>query len=211
MKDDSGHTVSFVLFPDSWYHPAAPRWVPNFIATTDSDDPSKRYLWSGDSRLAEGMGWHFMFAWFFALNGLAYVLFIAISGQWRKIVPKPKALLESIQVILVDLRLSKKKLPVRKYNAAQQIAYTGVILMGLLMLLTGIAIYKPSEQSWLTRLFFGYTVARFIHFWTTMALLAFFLVHVGQVIRTGWNNFPGMITGYELVTPEEKVILEKQP
>jgi len=73
--------------------------------------------------------------------------------------------------------------------------------------LTGVAIYKPSQQAWLTRLFYGYTVARFLHFWITMAFLAFFLVHVGQVIRTGWNNFRGMVTGYEIVTEEDKALL----
>jgi thiosulfate reductase cytochrome b subunit len=200
-----GHDL-FHFFPDSWWSPHAPSWVPNFLVTMGEDDNGnpQRYLWSTDARLAEGMGWHFMFAWFFTINGLLYVSYLAFSGEWRKIVPKPRAFIESIQVVLVDLHLSKKKLPVRKYNAAQQIAYTGVIIMGALMVLTGISIYKPSEQSWLTHLFGGYTIARFIHFWTTMGFLAFFLVHVGQVIKTGWNNFRGMITGYELVTPEEK-------
>ena len=209
-----GHDL-FHLFPDgnkphepSWWAPNAPKWFPNFLVTTSQDDSgTHRLLWSLDSRLSEGMGWHFLFAWFFTINGLLYVSYLALSGEWRKIVPKPQALVESVQVVLVDLHLSKKKLPVRKYNAAQQIAYTGVIVMGALMVLTGIAIYKPSEQSWLTHLFGGYSVARFIHFWTTMAFLGFFLVHVGQVVKTGWNNFRGMITGYELVMPEEKELL----
>jgi thiosulfate reductase cytochrome b subunit len=166
-----------------------------------------RQLYSMDARLADGMAWHFVFVWLFAINGLLYVTFLIFSREWKAIVPKPRAVLESIHVVLYDLHLSKKPLPVRKYNAAQQIAYTGVILMGGLMLLTGIAIYKPSEQSWLTRLFGGYSVARFIHFWTTMCFLGFFLIHVGQVIKTGWNNFRGMITGYELVTPSEKAQL----
>jgi thiosulfate reductase cytochrome b subunit len=214
-----GHDF-FHFFPDSWWSPHAPKWVPNFIATTTPDDNGvpQRYLWSLDSRLAEGMGWHFLFAWLFTINGALYVSYLAFSGEWRKIVPHPRALLESVQVVLVDLHLSRKKLPVRKYNAAQQIAYTGVIVMGALMVLTGISIYKPSEQSWLTHAFGalfpagyyhsgGYSVARFIHFWTTMAFLAFFVVHVGQVVKTGWNNFRGIITGYELVTPEEKELL----
>lgn len=200
------------LFPDSWWSPLAPAWVPNWLTTTMQDDDGKshRYLWYLGSRLSEGMGWHFVFAWFFVLNGLAYVTYLVLSKQWRYVVPKRKAVVEAIQVVLVDLHLSRSKLPVRKYNAAQQIAYTVVILMGALMVATGIAIYKPSEQSWLTHLLGGYTVARFIHFWTTMAFLAFFVIHVGQVIRTGWNNFRGMVTGYELVTVEEKEQLAGQ-
>ena len=194
------------LFPDSWYTVPTPAWFPPIIAKAFPD----HNLWSLDGRLAEGMGWHFFFAWIFTINGLLYVTFLLFSGQWRKIVPKPAAIWESTQVVLVDLHLSKKKLPVRKYNAAQQIAYTGVIILGALMVLTGISIYKPSSQGWLTHLFGGYTVARFIHFWVTMLFLAFFLVHVGQVIRTGWNNFRGMVTGYELVPAQEKPILEAE-
>ena len=122
--------------------------------------------------------------------------------------PKLAAFRESIDVVLVDLRLKKSPLPVRKYNAAQQIAYTGVIVMGALMVLTGLAIYKPSQQAWLAGLFGGYTIARFLHFWVTLAFLAFFLVHVGQVIRTGWNNFRGMVSGKEIVSEEELASLE---
>jgi len=220
-RDPSQTGVNDPLFPDAWYEPTLPHGFHGFLAGPLNwffgvlqhgvdklgDDG---HVWSADSRLAEGMGWHFLFAWIFTLNGLLYVTFLLFSGQWRKIVPKPAALWESIQVVLVDLHLSKKKLPVRKYNAAQQIAYTGVIVMGGLMVLTGIAIYKPSSQSWLTLLFGGYTVARFIHFWVTMLFVAFFLVHVGQVIRTGWNNFRGMVTGFELVTAEEKPLLEAE-
>jgi thiosulfate reductase cytochrome b subunit len=197
------------LFPDSWYAPHALQWMPQLLTTMTTDDNDKPYraMWSINGRLAEGMGWHFLFAWFFAINGVLYVLYLLFSGEWRTLAPRRDALKESLRVVLLDLHLIKGKLPIRKYNAAQQIAYTGVIAMGFLMLVTGIAIYKPSEQSWLTRLVGGYTVARFIHFWITNLFLAFFLVHVGQVVRTGWNNFRGMITGFELVSPEEKAIL----
>lgn len=203
-----GHDVG-PLFPDSWYSPIAPKWVPDWLSIPGTDDNGMphRYLWSMSYRLAEGMAWHFTFAWLFAINGILYVLYLAFSGAWRQLLPKPNALKESILVVLHDLHLYRKPLPVRKYNAAQQIAYTGVIFLGAMMLVTGLAIYKPSEQSWLTHLLGGYTVARFLHFWITMSFLAFFLVHVGQVIKTGWKNFRGMITGWDLVDKEEAVNL----
>jgi thiosulfate reductase cytochrome b subunit len=196
------------LFPDSWYHPVAPRWMPEGLTTTTPE--GTRVLWSMDYRLAEGLGWHFTIAWLFTINGALYVLYLIFSGEWRKIVPRLSAFKEAVFVVLHDLRLSKRPLPLRKYNAAQQIAYTGVIVMGLMMVLTGIAIYKPAQQAWLTGLFGGYTVARFIHFWVTMAFVAFFVVHIAQVVRAGWNNFRGMITGHELATPEDKAELEAQ-
>ncbi len=191
------------LFPDSWYSPDVPRWWPGWLhwmLTQDSENPSHFYLWNLSFRLAEGMAWHFTIAWLFTINGVLYVTYLVISGAWKELVPKPAALKEAILVVLHDLYIYRKPLPIRKYNAAQQIAYSGVILLGFLMLVTGLAIYKPAQQSWLTlHLLGGYTTARFIHFWTTMCFLAFFVVHVGQVVKTGWNNFRAMVTGYELV------------
>lgn len=154
-------------------------------------------------RLSEGIAWHFLFMWLFAINGVLYVLYTAISGQWRYLLPGRDTLKEAIQVVLHDLHLSKTPLPRKKYNGAQQIAYTSIVLMGAGSLLTGLAIYKPVQFSFLTALVGGYPMARFIHFWLTIGYCLFFLVHIAQVIRAGWNNFRAMVTGYEVVEVEE--------
>ena len=154
-------------------------------------------------RLAEGMAWHFFFMWFFAINGLLYVLYTTISGEWRYLLPNRHSLREAIQVTLYDLHLSKIHPPPRKFNGAQQIAYTTIIVMGAGSLVTGLAIYKPVQFAWLTALLGGYEWARFEHFWLTMGYVAFFFVHVAQVIKAGWNNFRAMVTGYEIVKVEE--------
>jgi|SRR5262245_39762768 len=154
-------------------------------------------------RLAEGMAWHFLFMWLFAVNGLLYLLYTAYSGEWRYLIPNRHSLREAIQVTLYELRLSNIYPPPRKFNGAQQIAYTSIILMGAASLLTGIAIYKPVQFAWLTSLLGGYAWARFIHFWLTTGYGLFFLVHLGQVIKAGWNNFRAMVTGYEIVSAEE--------
>ncbi len=195
-----GHEF-FKFFPDWVLSPSAPGWLPHWVPTADSesDGVKVRMLWDFKQRLAEGMAWHFFFAWIFAINGLLYVLYNIFSGQWRFLVPGRGALKESILVVLKDVGIYRKSLPERKYNAAQQFAYTGVVVMGLAMLITGVSIYKPSSQSWLTQLIGGYSVARFVHFWTTLLFLGFFVVHIVQVIRAGWPNFRGMITGYEIV------------
>ncbi len=159
------------------------------------------------SRLAEGMAWHFCFMWLFAVNGLLYVLYTAISGEWRFLVPNRRSFSEAVQVTLYDLHLSRKQPPPRKFNGAQQIAYTGVVLMGAGSLITGLAIYKPTQLAWLTSLLGGYPLARAEHFCLMVGYLLFFVVHVVQVIRTGWNNFRSMITGYEVVAREEAVPL----
>ena len=149
-------------------------------------------------RLAEGLTLHFFFMWFFAINGILYVLYTIFSGEWRALVPNRRSFVEAVQVTLHDLHLRKEAPPPRKFNGAQQIAYTGVILMGLGSLLTGLAIYKPVQFGWLTFLFGGYQMARFFHFWITVGYVAFFIVHVAQVIKTGWNNFRAMVIGYEV-------------
>jgi thiosulfate reductase cytochrome b subunit len=157
-------------------------------------------------RLAEGMAWHFLFMWVFVINGLLYVLYTAFSGEWRYLLPNRRSFTEAIQVTLYDLHLSKVHPPRRKFNGAQQIAYTSIILMGAGSLLTGLAIYKPVQFAWLTTLLGGYPMARFFHFWLTIGYCLFFVVHVGQVVKTGWNNFRAMVTGYEVVDVEEAVV-----
>ena len=158
-------------------------------------------------QLANGMGYHFFFMWLFGINGILYVLYTLFSGEWRYLVPNGNSLREAWQVFLHDLHLRKIAPPVKKYNGAQQIAYTAVILMGLGSLITGLAIYKPMQLGWITALLGGYEMARWLHFLLTLGYVVFFLIHVAQVARAGWNNFRAMVSGYELVavnTPEEK-------
>ncbi len=149
-------------------------------------------------RLAEGLSWHFFFMWFFAINGILYVLYTIFSGEWRYLVPDRRSWKEAILVALHDLHLRKEAPPQRKYNAAQRISYTAIVVMGLGSLLTGLAIYKPVQFGWLTFLFGGYQMARFFHFWITVGYVVFFAVHIAQVIKTGWNNFRAMVIGYEV-------------
>ena len=154
-------------------------------------------------RVTIGLGNHFFFMWIFAINGIAYVTYTLISGEWRFMVPERRSLIDAIQVTLVDLHLRKGLPEQTKYNGAQRIAYTSVILMGFGSLVTGLAIYKPTQAHWLTSILGGYEMARWEHFWLTMAFLGFFVVHVGQVVLAGWNNFRSMVTGLEIKRADE--------
>lgn len=171
-----GQTVLFHFYPESFYE-----------------------LFNIPYHLAKGMAWHFTFMWLFALNGVLYVLYTIISGQWKYLVPRKGSFREAWQVLLHDLGIRKIKPVTGKFNGAQQIAYTSVILMGIGSLLTGIAIYKPIQFSGLTALLGGYQSARLIHFVLTIGYVLFFIIHVVQVIRAGWNNFRAMIAGFEVV------------
>lgn len=158
-------------------------------------------------QLTTGMGYHFLFMWIFAINGIAYVLYLALSGEWRLLVPERRSVRDAIQVTLVDLHVRKGLPAQKKYNGAQRIAYSAVILMGLGSLITGLAIYKPAQAHWLTSALGGYEMARWFHFWLTMGFCAFFLVHIVQVALAGWNNFRSMVSGYEIV-PIDRPSLE---
>jgi thiosulfate reductase cytochrome b subunit len=118
-------------------------------------------------------------------------------------VPNRTSLREAIQVTLYDLRLSKTQPPRRKFNGAQQFAYTAIILMGGGSLVTGLAIWKSVQFGWLTAVLGGYRAARVEHFLLTLGYVLFFLIHIVQVIRAGWNNLRSMITGYEVVSVDE--------
>jgi thiosulfate reductase cytochrome b subunit len=157
-----------------------------------------------DHRLADGMALHFVFMWLFVINGILYVGYTFISGEWRLLVPRSLSTFrDAWYVLLHDFGLHKEAPRQEKYNAAQQVSYSGIVLMGLGSVLTGLAIYKPAQLEWLAALFGGYEGARLIHFLLTLGYVAFFVVHVAQVVRAGWNNFRSMIIGYELAKDNE--------
>ena len=165
-------------------------------------------------QLTTGMGWHFLVMWLFALNGILYVLYLAVSGEWRVLWPRWNSFREALQVTLYDLHLPRARRrgvpPQGKYNGAQRIAYSAVLLMGAGSLLTGLAIYKPTQTHWLTTLLGGYEMARWFHFWLTIGFCGFFVVHVAQVAIAGWNNFRSMVSGYELQTVNDGQPLDAQ-
>ncbi|HVK62143.1 MAG TPA: cytochrome b/b6 domain-containing protein [Bdellovibrionales bacterium] len=152
-----------------------------------------------NNRLAEGMAWHFNIMWIFTINGLIYVSYLLFSGKWRDIVPDRGSWKEALDVTLHDLGIRKQK-PAKRgiLNGAQRIAYTGILICGAGIVLTGIAIYKPVQVGWLTAALGGYEAARLEHFILMILFVLFLLVHVLQVIRAGWNNFRSMVAGYEI-------------
>ncbi len=162
--------------------------------------PAWSYEWTNiPKRLAEGISLHFFFMWFFLVNGVIYVSYLIFSGEWRGMLPVPGSFKRAMLVTLHDLHIVKKLPPQGKYNDAQRIAYTGTILLGVAAVITGLAIYKPLQLAWLTSILGGYEWARWEHFWIMISFIAFFVVHVGQVILAGWGNFRSMVNGYEAV------------
>lgn len=182
-----------------WAYPTYRIGIGDFTLVKMNLDQTTWRALKVNNRLAEGMALHFFFMWLFVINGAAYVLYTLVSGEWRELLPNRHTLRDAWNVVLHDLRIRKEPLPRVKFNGAQRLAYTGVILMGIGSLLTGLAIYRPVQLGWLTALFGGYPMARFFHFWLTVGYVVFFVVHIAQVIRAGWNNFRAMVIGVEVV------------
>jgi thiosulfate reductase cytochrome b subunit len=156
--------------------------------------------------LAQGMAYHFVFMWLFLINGVAYVLYTFISGEWKYLLPNKNSFKQAWLVLLHDLHIRKQAPPFTKYNSAQQIAYTAIIVMGFGSILTGLAIYKPIQFGWLVWLLGGYEAARLEHFILTIGYCLFFAIHILQVIRAGWKNFQSMVTGFETVAEKRNSI-----
>ena len=156
-----------------------------------------------DRHLARGMAFHFSFGWLFVINGAAYVTYLTWSGEWRHILPDRKVPREALEVVAHDLHLRDEEPPKGRYNAAQRMAYTAVLVMAAILVVSGFAIYKPTQLHPLPLLFGGYQGARLVHFAMTIAIIVFIAVHVLQVIRAGWGNFRSMVTGYVIERPAE--------
>lgn len=167
---------------------------PAFLPVPDAVGPFQIH-----HRLAEGMAWHFTVMWPFVINGLLYFAFLFFSHGWRELLPRRETLKSALQYALFDLKLSRHE-PAwsGKFNPAQRLAYSGAILLAVLGVLSGLAIYKPVQLGLLKFLLGGYRSARFLHFVCMSGLCLFVAVHLIQVARAGWNNFRSMVAGYEM-------------
>lgn len=139
----------------------------------------------------------------FAVAGVLYTLCSSVSGQWHYLIPNRRLWRQAWQVVLHDLGLRCDLLPKGKYNAAQRIAYTGILVMGVLETVTGFALWKPDGLGWMALPFGVQDGAKAVHFWLTILFAVYFAIHVAQVARTGWGNSRSMVIGSEIV-PKEK-------
>jgi len=145
--------------------------------------------------LAGGLNWHFSLMWPLMLVGFTYVVYLAVSGEWKKLVFRPRDLRPAVEMQKYYLRLRKHHPPQGKHNALQKGAYSFIVLLGGLSVASGWAVYKPVQLSWLTRLFGGYQAARYWHFWAVWLFVAFCVVHVVLVFVVDRASLRGMITG----------------
>lgn len=135
--------------------------------------------------LAGARHWHFAFGWLFVANAVIYLAYLFASGEWRRRLFFPRRDARNAwDTLLHDLRIRKEApAQVGLYNGMQRLTYTGVLATAPLLVLSGLAIYKPVQLPRLTALLGGYDAARAIHLLVLAALALFTAVHVIQVLR----------------------------
>lgn len=150
--------------------------------------------------LAGALQWHFAAMWLLVLNGLVYFIYGLVSGRWRM-----NLLPLSLHAIWADTRAAlafKLEHEQGTYNAVQKLLYLGVLILGVLVVLSGLAIWKPVQFHLLTFLFGGYDFARIVHFVCMSGIVAFVIVHITLALIVPSTLLP-MITGRAARLPKK--------
>lgn len=131
--------------------------------------------------LAGALLWHFAAMWVLVINGLVYVALGFVTGRFRrKLLPiYPRDVVADAKAALT-FKLSHEDLT--RYNAVQRLLYAGVILAGVIIVLSGLSIWKPVQFQELTALFGGYDLARYVHFFAMATIVGFLIVHVALAL-----------------------------
>lgn len=137
--------------------------------------------------------WHFLGMWILVLNGLAYLAYGVVSGRFRRLL-LPISPREVIREAIAALTFRLKHADLTHYNAVQKTLYVGVILVVILQVISGLAIWKPVQFSYLTALFYNFQGARLAHFIGMTAIVLFLLVHVTLALLVP-RTILAMLTG----------------
>jgi thiosulfate reductase cytochrome b subunit len=163
------------------------------IWATLGGDPETTYKFNGDTGFSNALLWHFAAMWLLVLNGLVYVGYGLASGRFRR-----KLLPLSPRAVLLDaldaLRFRLSHADISMYNAVQKLLYIGILCVLVLIVLSGLAIWKPVQFQELTALFGGFQGARLVHFLCMSAIVLFIVVHVSLALIVP-ATIRAMITG----------------
>jgi thiosulfate reductase cytochrome b subunit len=127
--------------------------------------------------LAGALLWHFAAMWLLAVNGLVYLVLGIITGRFRRMLlpVRPGAVVADAKLALRG-QLSHADPSV--YNAIQKLLYLGVIVAGIVIVLSGLAMWKPVQLWWMAAMFGGYEPARYVHFFAMAAIVGFSVIHI---------------------------------
>ena len=137
--------------------------------------------------------WHFAAMWLLMINGLAYLITGFATGRFkRKLLPISAGGVISDTRAALTGKLSHEDLS--KYNQVQKLLYAGIIAVGVVIVLSGLSMWKPVQLQYLTALFGGYDIARYVHFFCMCAIVAFLAVHIVLAVLVP-KSLRAMITG----------------
>jgi thiosulfate reductase cytochrome b subunit len=148
-----------------------------------------------------GLQWHFFGMWIFVLNGIAYLCYGIIGGRFRrKLFPiSPR---EVFVTIGEALRFRLRHDDLTHYNAVQKVLYLGVMAVGVLIVISGLALWKPVQFSELANLFGSFQNIRLVHFLCMSAIVAFIVVHVTLALLVP-QSLLAMLTGGPVIDNDE--------
>lgn len=146
--------------------------------------------WLGGAR-----HWHFGMMWLLLANGLLYLGFIYLHGEWRDLVPRRGYIRDAWEMLRFYLFIRKDHPVQGKHNALQRGTYFIMPVVGLLAVVSGISIWKPVQFAPLTDLLGGYVWARYWHFVAMSLLVALSVIHVFMVFAVDPYSIRSMITG----------------
>ncbi|KJC40077.1 thioredoxin reductase [Bradyrhizobium sp. LTSP885] len=147
--------------------------------------PLFNFTFSSSITLGSWLGgallWHFAAMWLLMVNGLIYLVLGFITGRFRrKLLPiTPGGVISDAKAALT-LKLSHGDLS--KYNSVQKLLYAGIIVVGIVIVLSGLSMWKPVQLYWLSALFGGYDIARYVHFTCMALIVAFLVIHVALAV-----------------------------
>lgn len=147
--------------------------------------------WLGGAR-----HWHFAMMWLLVANGLLYLGFLFLHGEWRDIAPRRGDARDAMEMIKFYLFVRRDHPIQGKHNALEKSAYCAMLILGVIIVLSGLAIWKPVTLGFITVLFVNYKWARVVHFAAMAVLLLLALVHVFMVLAVDPYSLRSMITGW---------------
>jgi Ni/Fe-hydrogenase b-type cytochrome subunit len=147
--------------------------------------------------LGGALQWHLTFMWIYIATGVVYLCYQVFSGNYRQVLFTRRDFSGVWPMVRHYFFFGAKPEQHEAYNPLQKQAYTAVILLGILSVISGLAIWKPVQFSWLAWLMGGFHWARLWHFVVMWAMLAFVFGHLVMVLLHGWNNFVSMLTGWK--------------
>jgi len=146
--------------------------------------------------LGGALQWHLTFMWIYIATGVVYLAYQLFSGNYRQVLFTHRDIPGVWPMVRHYFFFGPKPPSHEAYNPLQKHAYTSAIGLGVLSVLTGLALWKPVQFSWLAWVMGGFHWARLWHFLVMWAMLAFVFGHLVMVILHGSSNFVSMLTGW---------------